>query len=101
MPKNTHQSRRSISRPTARRRAVTFVGKAYSHDPHERISSIGGVNYDRTSWRLTQEAAIEGIESGKDEFYIATDDGPVDLVVTTVDDQKYLQRANDLSVTEP
>lgn len=99
MPKNIHQSPRSISRPTARRRAVTFVGKAYSHDPHERISSIGGVNYDRTPWRLSQEAAIAGIESGTDEFYISTDDGPVDLVVTTVDDQKYLQSANDVTVT--
>lgn len=97
MPKNTHHLPSSISRPTARRRAVTIVSKAYSHDPHERISSIGGINRDHTVWRLTQEAAIAGIESGKDEFFIETGGEAVDLVVTTVDGQKYLQSANDVT----
>ena len=40
-----------------RRRSVMFVSRAYSHDPHERIDTIGGMNSDRSRWKLTQAAA--------------------------------------------
>ncbi|MSU49176.1 MAG: DUF3892 domain-containing protein [Opitutus sp.] len=74
-----------------RRRAVLSVSRAYSHDPLERIETIGGVNSDQTRWKLTQTAAIAAIESGTDEFFVNAGEGPVKLVVLTHRGQKYLK----------
>ncbi len=73
------------------RRPVTFVQKAYSHDPHERIDTIGGVNSDKTRWRMTQDQAISAIESRQTEFYVAANDRTVKIVVATHAGQKYLK----------
>jgi hypothetical protein len=74
-----------------RRRAVSFLSRAYSHDPLERIETIGGVNSDRTRWKLSQAAAIAAIEAGTDEFFVQADGRPVKLIVLTHRDQKYLK----------
>ena len=37
---------------------------------HERIKSVGGINTNGTQWKLTLDAAIEGMESGKWRFYV-------------------------------
>lgn len=73
-----------------RRRSVSFVTRAYSSDPHERIDNIGGSNSDRTRWTLSQVAAIAAIEAGTDEFYMVVDGRPVKLVVLTHRGEKYL-----------
>jgi hypothetical protein len=73
-----------------RRRNVLFVNRAYSSDPHERIENIGGVNSDRTRWKLSQAAAIAAIEAGTDEFFLGTNEPPVKLVVLTHRGEKYL-----------
>lgn len=73
------------------RRAVSFVSRAYSHDPHELIENIGGLNSDRTRWKLSQAAAIGAIEAGTDEFFVSADGNPVKLVVITFQGQKYLK----------
>jgi hypothetical protein len=74
-----------------RRRAVSSVSRAYSHDPLERIESIGGVNFDHTRWTLSQAAAISAIEAGTDEFFVDAGGVPVKLIVLTHHDQKYLR----------
>jgi hypothetical protein len=74
-----------------RRRAVSTVNRAYSHDPLERVSAIGGMNSDHTSWRLSQAAAIAVIEAGTDEFFFHANDQTVKLVVVTRAGEKYLQ----------
>jgi hypothetical protein len=74
-----------------RRRAVSIVSRAYSRDPLERIESIGGVNSDHTSWKLSQTAAIAVIEAGTDEFFVRSGDQMVKLVVHTRGAEKYLQ----------
>jgi hypothetical protein len=74
-----------------RQRTILFVNRAYSHDPHERIETIGGVNSDRTHWKLSQSAAIAAIEAGTDEFFLSTADRAVKVVVLTHGGQKYLQ----------
>ena len=73
-----------------RRRAVSFANRAYSSDPLERVDNIGGVNSDRTRWTLSQADAIAAIEAGTDEFFMATADGPVKLVVLNHRGEKYL-----------
>jgi hypothetical protein len=74
-----------------RRRAVSIVSRAYSHDPLERIESIGGVNSDRSSWKLSQAAAIAVIEAGTDEYFIRAGEQNIKLVVLTRGGEKYLQ----------
>lgn len=73
------------------RRAVTSIQKAYSHDPHERIDTIGGVNSDKSLWSMSQEDAIAAIESRRTEFFVTTGGSIVRLVVVTHAGQKYLQ----------
>ena len=73
------------------RRAVTFVQKAYSSDPRERIDNIGGINSDKSSWRMTQEEAIAAIQSQRTEFFVPTPEHIVKIVVATYGGQKYLQ----------
>jgi hypothetical protein len=73
------------------RHAVSFLNRAYSHDPLERIENIGGVSSDRKRWKLSQAQAINAIEGGTDEFFVNTESGPVKLVVLTHQGQKYLR----------
>jgi len=74
-----------------RLRAVSTITRAYSHDPLERIDSIGGVNSDRTRWKLSQADAIAAIEAGADEFFVPFGAHAVKLVVLTHHQQKYLK----------
>ena len=74
-----------------RRRAVSSVSRAYSHDPFERIETIGGVNSDHTRWKLSQVAAIAAIEAGTDEFFVNAGGQPVRLIVLNHEGQKYLK----------
>ena len=74
-----------------RRRAVLSVSRAYSRDPLERVDYISGTNSDHSHWKLSQAAAIAGIEAGTDEFFIKTSDQVIKLVVLNRGGEKYLQ----------
>ncbi len=80
-----------------RQRSVSSVNRAYSHDPLEKIESIGGINSDRTRWSLSQAAAIAAIEAGTDSFFIPHESGPVKLVVLRDREQKYLKSEREAS----
>ena len=49
---------------------VLCIRKSDRTNPHERITQIGGRNGDGKAWRLSQQDAIAGIESGKWDFYV-------------------------------
>jgi hypothetical protein len=51
---------------------ILCINKADRNNPWERITHIGGLNPNGTRWRLTQEEAIEGINSGKWRFWVAS-----------------------------
>jgi hypothetical protein len=49
---------------------VECIKKYPRQDPHRHITDIGGTNADGTRWKLTEEAAIDGIRAGKWDFYV-------------------------------
>ena len=63
---------------------VGCITKSDRDDPHDRIINVGGTNADGTAWKLTQQHAIDGIESGKWEFYVERPAGDrVNVIVAT------------------
>lgn len=76
---------------------VKCINKSDRDNPWERITHIGGVNADGTRWKLTQPAAIDGIESGKWEFYVERPPGDRVKVIVAVSrfGNKYLKTEAD------
>ena len=75
---------------------VKCINKSDRFNPHERILFIGGLNASGTRWKLSQQAAIEGIERGEWSFYV-TNGGKVAWVVVAKSAQgnKYLKTEAD------
>jgi Protein of unknown function (DUF3892) len=60
---------------------VKCINKADRYNAHERIRAIGGQNSDGTNWKLTQEDAIQGNESGRWRFFVRAHGQFVNVVV--------------------
>lgn len=60
---------------------IQCVNKTDRYNPHERISNVGGVNADKTRWKLTQEQAIQATESGQWRFYVSVGGHSVWVIV--------------------
>jgi hypothetical protein len=75
---------------------ISCIKKSDRLNPHERITHVGGVNGDGTRWRLTQEQAISGIETGKWRFYTSVRGDSVWVIVAVSRfGNKYLKTASD------
>lgn len=75
---------------------IKCVKKRDRYNPRERITHVGGVNPSGTRWKLTQEEAIDGIESGKWKFWVSANGKSVWVVVAkSAAGNKYLKTEND------
>ena len=74
---------------------VKCVNKSQKEKTLGIIQNIGGYNPDGTRWRITKERAIDGIESGKWEFFVRTDGQEVKVVVSTYLNRKILKTEKD------
>lgn len=77
------------------RHEVKCINKSNRLSPHERIENIGGLNPNGTRWRIPQSRAIQGIESGKWNFYVIRGGIPVDVIIALHNGIKYLKTRND------
>lgn len=77
------------------RHEVKCINKSHKESSNGNIQSIGGLNSNGTRWRITQERAIEGIESGKWEFYVNNNGHEVNVIVLSQNGRKFLKTKND------
>lgn len=76
---------------------IACVQKDERAEVHEKIKSIGGVDpADGKRWKLSQQEAIQGIESGKLRFYVMVGGKAVPVVVAVnAWGNKYLRTHSD------
>jgi hypothetical protein len=74
---------------------VWCISKREHHNPHERITHIGGANPNSTPWKMTESAAIIGIESLTYSFYVSVNDKRVMVEVAERNGRKYLKTETD------
>ena len=75
---------------------IKCINKSDRYDPHERIKNIGGTNPNGERWKLTQQEAVEGIETGKYDFYVSVQGKTVPVIVATSKyDNKYIKTEAD------
>ena len=73
---------------------VACVNKRQHYNPYERIINIGGiVNGQR--WKMSEDQAIEAIETGVYSFYVYRGGYRSEVIIATRESRKYLKTTSD------
>jgi hypothetical protein len=73
---------------------VKCINKSDRLNPYERIRNIGGFDNGK-AWKISEETAIQGIESGKWRFYVSVGTHSVWVIVAVHNGRKYLRTQAD------
>lgn len=80
----------------ATRVEIRCINKSDHVNPYERIKDVGGVNTDRTRWKLSQTEAIRSIVKDTNLFYVKRGGKEVNVVIATSQyGYKYLKTTED------
>lgn len=75
---------------------IKCIRKSDRYNPYERILYVGGTNPDGKPWMLSQQAAIEGVESNRWKFYVSVGGNSVWVIVArSAQGHKYLKTEAD------
>ncbi len=74
---------------------IKCVKKQPRNDPHQRISRVGGLNYDGQRWGLSLDDAIAGIENGLYTFWTMGGGKQANVVIAYHNMNKYLKTVAD------
>ncbi len=65
------------------RNRVRCIRKSDRYNPWERMTHIGGINHDGSQWLISQQQAIDGIESRKWSFFVQVGSSEVQVIIKT------------------
>ena len=75
---------------------IHCVVRANRANPYERILSIGGLHPHGSRWMISQQEAIDALESGRVGFYVEVEGRRVPVVVAVSEDgHRYLKTEAD------
>ncbi len=82
--------------PSRSRFRIRCVNRTGHSAVHQKIRFIGGLNADGSAWKLSQEIAVDSIESGKCQLYLLVGRQAVSVLVATAHrGHKYLKAETD------
>lgn len=62
------------------RAEIKCINKSDRDNAYERIKSIGGTNPDSGRWKMSQEKAVKGVDSGEYDFFVKKDGKVVEVI---------------------